>query len=116
MKGLDADEYQRRVEQTAIYPEVNGTLVGHMVYPVLGLTNEAGEFAGKFKKVIRDKGSVLSHEDMDSLAAELGDVLWYVAECARWLGYPLSVVMAENIAKLQDRAERGKLQGEGDNR
>ncbi len=31
-----------------------------IVYPTLGLVNEAGEVAGKIKKIFRDKGGRIS--------------------------------------------------------
>ena len=43
--------------------------------PRLGLVNEAGEFAGKIKKIFRDKGGEFSPEDKEALKGELGDVL-----------------------------------------
>ena len=48
-----------------------------IVYPTLGLVNEAGEVAGKVKKIFRDKGGVISDADREALKQELGDVLWY---------------------------------------
>ena len=43
---VDFDSYQRESRKTAGYPPI-----GHgVVYPTLGLTNEAGEVAGKVKK------------------------------------------------------------------
>ena len=43
-------EYQERARQTAQYP-----VIGHaVIYPTLGLANEAGEVAGKIKKIFRD--------------------------------------------------------------
>jgi len=99
-------EYQQRAHATAIYPPEQGR-----IYTVLGLVGEAGELANKAKKLIR--GDVVSHIP---LLLELGDVLWYVAECATSHGYSLEQVAKENLMKLQDRAERGVIQGSGDER
>jgi NTP pyrophosphatase (non-canonical NTP hydrolase) len=87
-----------------------------IVYPTLGLANEAGEVAGKVKKIFRDKGGVITDADRDALALELGDVLWYLSELCTRLGIRLEDVAAGNIAKLADRAARGVLHGDGDHR
>jgi NTP pyrophosphatase (non-canonical NTP hydrolase) len=87
-----------------------------IVYPTLGLANEAGEVAGKVKKIFRDRGGVLTDADREALTLELGDVLWYVSELCTQLGISLEDVAEANIAKLRDRAERGVLGGEGDRR
>jgi hypothetical protein len=39
-----------------------------IVYPTFGLANEAGEVAGKVKKIFRDKGGVITDADRDALA------------------------------------------------
>jgi NTP pyrophosphatase (non-canonical NTP hydrolase) len=82
----------------------------------LGLVNEAGEVAGKIKKVFRDKNGVINEETRTVLKAELGDVLWYVAQVCSELGLSLDDVAEFNLAKLYDRLERGTIQGEGDKR
>jgi NTP pyrophosphatase (non-canonical NTP hydrolase) len=87
-----------------------------IVYPTLGLANEAGEVAGKVKKIFRDRGGVITDADREALALELGDVLWYLAELCTRLGISLDDVAAKNIAKLADRATRGVIHGDGDNR
>jgi NTP pyrophosphatase (non-canonical NTP hydrolase) len=51
-----------------------------------------------------------------ALKAELGDVLWYIAQVATELELSLEEIAEHNIAKLYDRLERGKIQGDGDNR
>jgi NTP pyrophosphatase (non-canonical NTP hydrolase) len=86
------------------------------MYPVLGLTNEAGEVAGKVKKIIRDNDGVVLPEHVAEIAAELGDVAWYLAECASALGVTLDEVFRSNLDKLASRAKRGKLKGSGDKR
>jgi len=89
---------------------------GTYVDKILGLVGEAGELADKYKKIIRDKGSVISGTDNAELVKELGDVLWYVATLARYLGTTLDDVASLNVAKLTDRQARNLIQGEGDNR
>ena len=42
--------------------------------------------AEKIKKAIRDDGGVLTDERRKAVAAELGDVLWYVAQLATEAG------------------------------
>lgn len=105
-------DYQTRSRATAQYPSI-----GHpVVYPVLGLANEAGEVAGKIKKVFRDKGGEISAETREALQAELGDVLWYLSQVCTELEISLDNVAESNIAKLLDRQQRGKIRGDGDNR
>jgi NTP pyrophosphatase (non-canonical NTP hydrolase) len=87
-----------------------------IVYPTLGLVNEAGEFAGKIKKIFRDKGGEFSQEDKEALKGELGDVLWYLTQICTNLGFSLEEVAEGNLDKLFSRLERGKIQGDGDNR
>jgi NTP pyrophosphatase (non-canonical NTP hydrolase) len=109
---MDFTEYQQQSRSTAKYP-----LIGHgVIYPTLGLTNEAGEVAGKIKKIFRDKGGQISDETRQALKAELGDVLWYLAQICTELDLALDEVAEANIAKLTDRQRRGKIQGDGDNR
>ena len=109
---MNFTDYQQKAKATAKYP-----IIGHgVIYPTLGLTNEAGEVSGKIKKVFRDKDGVISEETRQALKAELGDVLWYLAQVATELNLSLDDIAEYNIAKLLDRQARGKIQGEGDNR
>ena len=100
------DAYQDFTDDTAIYPEDKG-----LEYTALGLASEAGEFAGKVKKWIRD-----GKKDDDALVAELGDVLWYVAQAAATMDVHLSDVAKMNVEKLKSRKERNVLGGSGDDR
>ena len=52
----------------------------------------------------------------EALKAELGDVLWYLAQTCTELEISLDEVAEANITKLMDRQARGKIQGDGDNR
>lgn len=87
-----------------------------IVYPTLGLVNEAGELAGKVKKIFRDKNGQISEADREALKYELGDVLWYMAQIATELDLTLQEVAEANLQKLFSRLERGTIQGDGDNR
>ena len=104
---LTLDQYQEQAKATAVYPEDKAR-----EYLVAGLAGEVGELASLFAKHWRGDGD-LNH---DHATAELGDVLWFVAMLAHELGYDLSEVAQNNLNKLADRAERGKLKGNGDNR
>jgi NTP pyrophosphatase (non-canonical NTP hydrolase) len=109
---MDFSEYQLKAKRTAKYPTI-----GHgVIYPTLGLANEAGEVAGKIKKIFRDKEGVIGEAEREALKSELGDVLWYVSQVCTELGLQLDEVAAGNIGKLLDRLERGKIKGDGDNR
>ena len=109
---MDFNEYQTKSRKTANFPSI-----GHpVIYPTLGLTNEAGEVAGKIKKVFRDKDGQVSDETREALKAELGDVLWYLAQIATELGLTLDEIAEYNIEKLMSRLERGTIRGDGDNR
>lgn len=106
------DDYQKFALTTAIYPNRGNNIV----YPVLGLVGESGEVAEKVKKVIRDKGGVLTDEDRENIALELSDVCWYMATLSMELGLNLSEIFQKNVEKLSSRKERGVLSGSGDNR
>ena len=109
---MNFNDYQAKSRHTAKYPAI-----GHpVIYPTLGLVNEAGEVAGKIKKVFRDKEGRISDETREALKAELGDVLWYIAQLATELDLSLDEIADYNIAKLSDRLQRGKISGDGDNR
>ena len=106
------DLYQDKADETAIYPNKGDNLY----YPALGLAGEAGEVCEKVKKIMRDKGGVLSEEDALEISKELGDVLWYLSALACEINVALSTIAEENVEKLHSRKERGMLQGSGDNR
>ena len=103
---ITPDLYENLASQTAIFPKEKA-----LEYLALGLTSEAGEVAGKVKKLIRDgKG------DKKAIASEIGDVLWYCAMLAKETDVPLNEIMKENLRKLHSRKERGTLSGSGDER
>lgn len=85
-----------------------------LVYCALGLTGEAGEFANKVKKVYRDHQGNLPRPVVTDLIYELGDVLWYVGQAARTLGWSLDGVAKMNLYKLAERQAKGAVKGSGE--
>lgn len=83
-----------------------------LVENTLGLVGEAGEVAEKVKKLIRDASKYNNEE----IIKELGDVVFYATALANIYGKGLQEVIDLNIKKLDDRQQRGKLKGSGDNR
>ena len=115
MHNFTMNEYQADAAATAIYK-------WKVIYPALGLANEAGEVLGKLKKLIRDNdvrfdgGSKITDQQRADLGAELGDVLWYISNLSLDLGLTLNDVAAMNLEKLLSRQARGAIGGSGDNR
>ncbi len=109
---MKLNDYQKKSRKTAKYPEIGDPII----YPALGLVNEAGEVAGKIKKIFRDQNGEISAETQAALKAELGDVLWYLAQLATELGLSLNEIAEYNLEKLYSRLERGKIHGDGDTR
>ena len=101
---MTAEFYEMKAGQTAIFPKYKA-----LEYLALGLTSEAGEVAGKVKKLIRDGTE-------SDVASEVGDVLWYCAMLATELNVSLGKLMENNLDKLYDRKKRGTIQGSGDSR
>lgn len=108
---MNLDEYQIQSSKTAIYPEEHA-----IEYLVLGMCSEAGEVAGKLKKIIRDNNQIIDASKRLELSKEIGDVLWYVSQLALELNIPLSIVARQNIEKLQERSKNNSISGDGDNR
>lgn len=106
------EDYQRESRQTW-----NEIRMDHpIVYPAMGLVNEAGELAGKIKKIFRDKDGQIDDEDREALKGELGDCLWYLTQVCTELDLSLDEVAGANLDKLFSRLERGAIGGEGDDR
>lgn len=110
---MDFNEYQQEAKQFAIYKDP-------VIYPALGLASEAGEVCGKIKKIMRDTEGIHNlihkYDRVEEIKAELGDVLWYIANLASDLEIPLEYIADENLAKLKSRRNRDKIQGSGDTR
>jgi len=106
---MKMNEYQELARKSALYPPEVG-----VAYTILGLVNEAGEVAGKYKKFLREDYD--GKEAVSRIIPELGDVLWYLAMSCAECGTTLEAVAKHNLAKLAGRMEAGTIQGDGDYR
>ncbi len=116
---MEMNEYQKLASRTATFnsDELDEKEFARQVaYLALGVTGEAGEVAEKVKKILRDDEGSISDEKKEELKKELGDVLWYLSQMARMLGYSFEDVAQTNIDKLWNRHKRDVIKGEGDNR
>ena len=116
---LDFNEYQKKAHETADYP--SGTIGADRhavdyIYPAFGLSEEAGEVAGKFAKAVRDNQGALDGERRLQIEKELGDVLWFVAELCTVLNVDMGSIAQINLDKLASRKARGVIHGNGDDR
>jgi NTP pyrophosphatase (non-canonical NTP hydrolase) len=109
----NADAYQEWTKDTAIYPGAQTKSLEELMYLALGLSSEAGEVAGKCKKLYRDGDSIAGRE---VLLYEIGDCIWYLARLCDALDTTLNVEMTRNREKLEQRKKKGTLQGSGDTR
>ena len=112
MKIENFDTYQQESRKTWNDIPMNHSIV----YPTMGMVNEAGEVAGKVKKIFRDHGGEITETDRQALKKELGDVLWYLAQICTELDLSLQEVAEANLIKLFSRLERGQIRGDGDER
>ena len=96
---MTLNDYQELAQRTS-----NNALPSNKIENgILGLCGESGECAEILKKYLHQ-----GHEfDREAMKAELGDVLWYVAELASGLGATLEEVAAGNIEKLRKRYPDG---------
>lgn len=108
---MHLNDYANEAMKTAVYPIDQG-----IVYASLGLASEAGEVAGKVKKILRDNEGVFTPDARKAIADEAADCLWYIAALARELGVSMEAMAHSNLDKLNSRKERGVLGGSGDSR
>ena len=113
---MNFNDYQKKAITTDTFGGNGDVSDPAFITKVLGLVGEAGEVAEKFKKVLRDKGGVLSEPDKAEVIKELGDVLWYMSSITHYLGVPLQDVAEGNLEKVLSRKSRGATHGSGDNR
>ncbi|WP_088811060.1 MULTISPECIES: nucleoside triphosphate pyrophosphohydrolase family protein [Listeria] len=94
---MNFNEYQEKASRTAAHHEQALTNYG------LGIAGEAGEVTEIIKKY-----AFHGHDlDKEKLTKELGDVLWYVSQIAKWADIQMEDVAHANIDKLQRRYPNG---------
>ena len=92
MKPFEYQELASRTEKPLHTQE-------RLQHALLGITSEAGEIADTIKKHVI-YGQAL---DLDNVAEEIGDIMWYIALLANATGLDLGNCMSLNIAKLKVR-------------
>ncbi|WP_459548560.1 nucleoside triphosphate pyrophosphohydrolase family protein [Nocardia sp. X0981] len=98
---MDFDGYQ---SEAWAYDQHQGDPERALTIALLGLGGEVGTLQANQKKIVRD-GAI--HRDHHAVAVEdLGDILWYVADTATWLGVRLDEVAGANLSKIASRWPR----------
>ena len=113
---MNFDTYQQKASKYDMSEAKMDVNHAGLVEKIFGISGEAGEVTDKFKKVLRDQGGKLTDEDVKEISKELGDILWYLASIARYMGVSFDEIAKNNLDKLESRFNRGKISGSGDNR
>lgn len=96
---MELNEYQELAARTS----KRNNKQNQILIATLGLNGEAGELTETVKHWIGHK-----HElDIDNVAEEIGDILWYVADIASAFNLDLEDIGMHNIQKLQQRYPEG---------
>lgn len=111
---MDFDEYEKRARSTATFEGKQAEY--ELMYLTIGISGEAGEIAEKVKKILRNDDGVITDEKREALKNEVGDVLWYLSQFSRTLGFTFSEAAEANLKKLADRRARNVIKSTGDNR
>ncbi len=107
------DEYQKKAITTALPHKP--PLMDKTIW-IMGIAGEAGELTDKWKKIVAYHDGKLTEADLQELAKEVGDILWYIALFTQRLGLSLDKIAQQNLDKLASRKKRGVIKGQGDNR
>lgn len=132
---MELNKYQEQAMKTCMESSNN------FAYMFLNLVGEVGEFASKVAKAIRKEqmsiGNVpvegedpewqknklfyqMTREEAteleDGLKKEAGDILWQLSGLCTVMEWSLDEIAQLNLEKLASRQQRGKINGDGDNR
>lgn len=102
---MTLNEYQNKAHEFACYMDD--------YYPWFALIEEIGELYTHIAKLLRGDYAYL---DKTAIKKELGDCLWQFQEVCSSLGFTLQDIAELNIDKLEDRKQRDKIRGSGDER
>lgn len=105
MKNLIGMETFEELEEFTNYTESIGSLAG-----------KAGVICELAKKCIRDDGRQLTEDRRNHVRAALANLLLCLSAICNSYGISIAEAASDNLAKLQDRKNRGVLGGSGDNR
>lgn len=96
---MDFNNYQSRASKN--FKEHKGLTKeeARLLDWALGVTDEAGEVAGKVKHMVYHN----EETDIMEIAKEIGDVLWYLSALAKTLDISLEDCAELNVAKLEHR-------------
>lgn len=104
------------------------------IYPIMGLSSEAGETLGVMAKLVRGdyapytinefiKQSPLTDEQeqkrlefVNRLSSEMFDVFWFFLMCLDTHQIDFDDMIGNGFEKLKSRKERNVIKGNGDNR
>src|SRR3989344_4682378 len=111
---MEFNEYQDLASRTADFKDRSPEY--KIMYSCMGLAGEAGEVIEKVKKVIRNNGGKMSKEQREAIKQEIGDVLWYLSQVARFCDILLDDAARAIVEKLAGRRARGVIRSEGDAR
>ena len=118
---MELNEYQKRAMATCM------PTCDNLSYMTFNLMGEVGEFTGKIAKHIR-KGEAFIDDNRfffkrgvidnveGALMDEAGDILWQLSGLCEVMGWSLDDIAQRNLSKLRSRAERGVIDGNGDER
>ena len=112
-KRINLEEYQAFTIST--WSEAETSEIAEMRC-VLGITEEAGEVAGKVKKWLRGDYNGDVEQFRQDIQKELGDLLYYIAQLHNIYDMTLEESLIMNVEKLLSRLERNTIKGSGDDR
>jgi NTP pyrophosphatase (non-canonical NTP hydrolase) len=93
---MEFRRYQEQALKTDQIPDENKIII-----PLLGLVGEAGTLLAEYKKFLRDGDAHKLFKE--SIAEELGDLLWYIANVASKFKLDLEEIAEGNLKKCSDR-------------